>query len=70
MCSFCDQRSISGEQSAPTSEKVKTVLEEQAAHLTKRGMTAEIAFFGGSFTAIPRGYMLELLETAKAAVEI
>ncbi|MCX4355184.1 MAG: radical SAM protein [Oscillospiraceae bacterium] len=69
MCSFCDQRSISGEQSAPTPEKVKTVLEEQAAHLTKRGMTAEIAFFGGSFTAIPRGYMLELLETAKAAVE-
>ena len=37
MCSFCDQRSISGEQSAPTPEKVKTVLEEQAAHLTKRG---------------------------------
>ena len=30
---------------------------------------AEIAFFGGSFTAIPRGYMLELLDTARAAVE-
>lgn len=32
-------------------------------------MTAEIAFFGGSFTAIPREYMLELLDAAKAAVE-
>lgn len=28
------------------------------------GASAEIAFFGGSFTAIERGYMLELLEAA------
>lgn len=69
MCSFCDQRSISGEQSAPTAEQVKTVIEEQAAHLADRGTTAEIAFFGGSFTAIPRDYMLGLLDAAKAAVE-
>lgn len=69
MCSFCDQRSISGERSAPTAEQVRAVLEEQAAHLAERGMSAEIAFFGGSFTAIPRGYMLELLDTARAAVE-
>lgn len=45
------------------------MLEEQAGNLAKRGMTAEIAFFGGSFTAIPREYMLCLLETAKSAVE-
>ena len=32
-------------------------------------MTAEIAFFGGSFTAIPRGYMIELLEAANRAVK-
>lgn len=37
--------------------------------LTKRGMSAEIAFFGGSFTAIPRDYMEELLSAAKRAVE-
>lgn len=69
MCSFCDQRSISGERSAPTAEQVRAVLEEQAAHLAERGMSAEIAFFGGSFTAIPRDYMLSLLDTARAAVE-
>lgn len=45
------------------------MLEEQAGHLTERGFTAEIAFFGGSFTAVPRAYMLELLEAAKSAVE-
>lgn len=68
-CSFCDQRSITGELSAPTAEQVRTVLEEQAEHLAERGMAAEIAFFGGSFTAVPRGYMLELLDTAMAAVK-
>lgn len=45
------------------------MLEEQAGHLENLGMTAEIAFFGGSFTAISRDYMLRLLNTAKAAVE-
>lgn len=69
MCSFCDQRSITGERSAPTAEQVRALLEEQAEHLAQIGMSAEIAFFGGSFTAVPRGYMLELLDTAKAAVE-
>ena len=32
--------------------------------MTERGIKAEIAFFGGSFTAVPRDYMLELLEAA------
>lgn len=45
------------------------MLEEQAGHLTERGFSAEIAFFGGSFTAVPREYMLELLEAAKSAME-
>lgn len=68
-CSFCDQKSISGSAKAPTANEVRELLESQAGHLTQRDMTAEIAFFGGSFTAIPREYMLELLETAKDAVK-
>ncbi|MCH5208379.1 MAG: radical SAM protein [Oscillospiraceae bacterium] len=69
LCSFCDQKSISGAQKPPTAKEVKTLLEEQSEHLLSKGMTAEIAFFGGSFTAIPRGYMTELLEAAGEAVE-
>lgn len=69
LCSFCDQKSISGSTKAPTAKEVSVLLEEQAGHLEKLGMTAEIAFFGGSFTAIPRDYMLRLLDAAKAAVE-
>ena len=45
------------------------MLDEQAAHLEEKGIEAEIAFFGGSFTAIPRDYMRELLTVAKNAVE-
>ncbi len=69
LCSFCDQRSISGSVKAPTASEVRGLLEGQAGHLEERGLIAEIAFFGGSFTAIPRDYMLELLDTARAAVE-
>lgn len=67
-CSFCDQRSISGSVKAPSAADVSALLEAQAGHLAERGMMAEIAFFGGSFTAIQREYMLELLDAAKAAV--
>ena len=59
-CSFCDQRSISGAAHAPSPEEVSALLEEQAPHLAERGMQAEIAFFGGSFTAVPRDYMTRL----------
>lgn len=68
-CSFCDQRTISGTQKPPSGAEVSAVLREQAPRLTERGISAEIAFFGGSFTAIPRDYMLELLQSAKAALE-
>lgn len=68
-CSFCDQRSISGTVTPPRGSDVSRILEEQAGHLSEMGMKAEIAFFGGSFTAVPRGYMTELLEAAKSAME-
>ncbi len=68
-CSFCDQKSISGEQKAPRGEDVTALLDEQAEHLRSRGMKAEIAFFGGSFTAIPRAYMQELLAAANTAMK-
>ncbi len=69
LCSFCDQKSISGESKAPSPEEVSQLLAEQAEHLVSRGMTAEIAFFGGSFTAIPVGYMTSLLEAAQEALQ-
>ncbi len=67
-CSFCEQRTITGQTYAPTAEDVLSAAETAAGSLSDCSQ-AEIAFFGGSFTAIDRGYMLSLLEAAKGAVE-
>lgn len=65
MCSFCNQRSISTTQSAPSSEQVRLILEKAFAEIAPSRLgNVEIAFFGGSFTAIDRGYMTSLLEAA------
>lgn len=63
-CSFCNQRYISGTEEPPTAKDVERTLKEQLERLKQNEMTAEIAFFGGSFTAVDRAYMTELLKTA------
>ncbi|MBO6229190.1 MAG: radical SAM protein [Ruminiclostridium sp.] len=68
-CTFCDQRTISGEAHAPTPEEVERTLCDQLPSLRARGIKAEIAFFGGSFTGIDRTYMTALLDTANAFVQ-
>ncbi|MBR4867967.1 MAG: radical SAM protein [Clostridia bacterium] len=62
-CSFCDQRAISGKAKSPTPQEVTELLLDAVARLPHH-MQAEIAFFGGSFTAIPRPRMEELLKAA------
>ena len=63
-CSFCDQKKISGTQNPPSPDYVKSLCEEFLPVDAETGKTYEIAFFGGSFTAIDRGYMLALLKAA------
>lgn len=67
-CSFCDQRTIAGSACPPSPEEVAVLLTEQQPRLAQSGTAAQIAFFGGSFTAVERGYMTALLETAAAFV--
>ena len=65
MCSFCNQRHITGKRRAPRSTDVKKTIETAINNSkTFDPETTEIAFFGGSFTAINRQYMMGLLETA------
>ncbi len=67
MCSFCDQRAISGEAKPPLPSDIAKVCHES---LQKGidGANSEIAFFGGSFTAIPRETMLSYLEAVRPYV--
>jgi len=62
-CSFCDQRAISGAAQAPSPKQVQALLERAAGALG--GSPAEIAFFGGSFTAVEPAYMRSLLAAAQ-----
>lgn len=61
-CSFCNQRSIVGQAYQPTQNDVVNAIEIALNSLKENSINAEIAFFGGSFTAIDREYMLSLLE--------
>lgn len=66
-CSFCDQRTISGAQHAPSADDVRQLCRKALGEV-KSPENTEIAFFGGSFTAIPKAYMTELLEAANGFV--
>ena len=63
MCSFCNQKTISGSAKKLTKEDI----DEAVKIATEReydNANSEIAFFGGSFTAIDKTYMTYLLESA------
>ncbi|MBR3300201.1 MAG: radical SAM protein, partial [Clostridia bacterium] len=64
MCSFCNQRYITGKNSAPTAENVEEAVLTAIASKNYDPETTEIAFFGGSFTAINHNYMITLLNSA------
>ncbi|MBR6657279.1 MAG: radical SAM protein [Oscillospiraceae bacterium] len=68
-CSFCDQNSITGESKVPTPEEVDKTLKKAARDLHGFSEKAEIAFFGGSFTMIPRELMESLLAPAKKWID-
>lgn len=68
-CSFCNQRSITGRLSQPSPQDVLDAIQVAKASLGEDTKNAEIAFFGGSFTAIERGYMISLLGAAAPFVK-
>lgn len=69
MCSFCDQRNITGKTSAPTPKSVTQLIEQAIKTKKTSASESEIAFFGGSFTAIDEDYMVQLLEAASVYVK-
>ncbi len=67
-CVFCNQRRISGARFPATAEEVRQAIKRSAAFLPK-GEKRQLAFYGGSFTAIPPTAQELLLSEAKAAVD-
>lgn len=61
-CVFCDQRAISGQHGTVTAVDVTRQLTEA---LPVAGVGAEVAFYGGSFTAIPAEQQQSLLDAVQ-----
>ena len=67
-CVFCNQRRISGQQLPAGPETVKNAIESAAAFLPAGGKR-QLAFYGGSFTAIPVSQQEALLTVAKSYMD-
>ncbi len=69
MCSFCNQRHITGVNYAPRTTDVVEYVKTAVKSPNYDPLNTEIAFFGGSFTAINRNYMTQLLKVANIFIE-
>lgn len=63
-CVFCNQRAITGVRNATTGETVLKAIDD-ARRIIPDAAAPELAFYGGSFTAIDDALQLELLEAAQ-----
>jgi histone acetyltransferase (RNA polymerase elongator complex component) len=67
-CIFCDQRTITGSRRMAQAEDVVSRLREHLS-MINHPRAVEIAFYGGSFTALDADKQVELLTPAKAALD-
>ncbi|MEW9667602.1 elongator complex protein 3 [Ammoniphilus sp. 3BR4] len=69
-CTFCNQSRITGQKREErlTEEQVRQTIEQHLATIAE-GVYVEIAFFGGSFTGLPRSYQKMLLGVAKEYID-
>lgn len=63
-CSFCNQKHITGQLEEMTPQKAADTIELYLSTIDTEKFRTEIAFYGGSFTAINIDYQTELLEVA------
>ncbi|MCR1850004.1 elongator complex protein 3 [Paraclostridium sordellii] len=67
-CIFCNQKKITGVSTDITSDDVRNIIEEYLKTIDKDA-SVEVAFFGGSFTAIDIDIQRNLLSVAKEYVD-
>lgn len=68
-CTFCNQRTISGEMKQVTAQDVTKTIEYYLSNFKDNNKYIEVAFFGGSFTAIEREKQEELLNAVQPYIK-
>ena len=68
-CIFCNQKTISGQKDSMTKDKAKKIIDNYLANVDTSDGKIEIAFFGGSFTAIDEQKQEDLLQVAYEYIE-
>ena len=63
-CTFCNQKTISGQAKQVTAKEVKETIEYYLSNFKDDNKYVEVAFFGGSFTGIEEEVQEELLQAA------
>ncbi len=64
-CVFCNQKEIAGTIGNPTPVEARSIIQEFLATIPRReGIKIEVAYYGGSFTAIPQKVQETLLQPA------
>ena len=69
-CVFCNQTKISGQTKQVTKEDVKNTIEYYLSSFKEKNRNIEVAFFGGSFTAIDVEIQKELLQAAYEYIKL
>ena len=67
-CIFCNQKKITGVSTDVTSEDVRNIIEEYLPTIDNDA-SVEVAFFGGSFTAIDEDIQNDLLNVAREYID-
>ncbi len=68
-CTFCNQKEISGQTKQVTANDVKETIEFYLKNFKDDSKYVEVAFYGGSFTAIDEQKQNELLEAANEFIK-
>ncbi|RKD24172.1 hypothetical protein BEP19_07130 [Ammoniphilus oxalaticus] len=69
-CVFCNQARITGQKREEqlTEEQIRAIVDQHLRTMDEK-VHVEIAFFGGSFTGLPRGYQKMMLGVAKEYID-
>ncbi len=67
-CIFCNQQHITGKMTLVNEDEVQLIIEEHLKRITEPRFI-EVAFYGGSFTALPLDVQNSLLSPAKNALQ-